>query len=606
MRNKLAVTLLMIGIWYAMFGPASRIEEAEPPKGIVPGQLQVYEDPTTSLTLDQIMDQASQFSDVSAKTPSYFFSSSAYWFRIPVQNLNDQPADLFLNIKYPTLDFVTLHIIDSDGQRREFATGDRLLRQERPVELATTLALPFSIGSGERVELFVRVQANAGAIIFPYEILEPASLQANMLDQWLMHGIMLGLFVAIFMYDLALFIFLKKAIYFYYLAYLLSAYFIIIALDGFGLVAIYPVTTWLANEGLVVFSGLAYLSILLFTRQVLNTRENKSMDWILKSMMAASGLLAASPLFLPVQLTYQMDLAMLFIIPLSVLPNVMMAWRRRLEGALYNLLANVFLLIGMGAFGLVILGILPFQPITLEIIPNGLLAGALLHFFGMANKVLSLQNEKLEAEKDFRQQLEIRQEELEKQVAQRTIELDTARKNAELLAVTDSLTEIYNRRGLFETAIREIKLAERNKRPLSVIMFDIDNFKQINDSFGHIEGDRILCDVVSVVLEEIRDTDLFGRVGGDELLVVLPETPPESALQIAERLRAGIAEKISTGRHSMRVTASFGVAWAANQNYDIDSLQASADIALYRAKNNGRNRVETIDANQPQTSQTEM
>jgi diguanylate cyclase (GGDEF)-like protein len=126
-------------------------------------------------------------------------------------------------------------------------------------------------------------------------------------------------------------------------------------------------------------------------------------------------------------------------------------------------------------------------------------------------------------------------------------------------------------------------------------MLDIDHFKRVNDAHGHAQGDRVLCDLVSSVSRDMRGTDLFGRVGGEEFLLVLPDTSRESAIQLAERLRENIAKEVSVGIPPMSVTASFGVAWITEGSHDLDRLQSAADAALYRAKQNGRNRVETAD-----------
>jgi len=592
-KSSLAIYLIAIASWYAVFSSISRVETTQFPNEIIPGQLQVYEDTTHNLTLDQVLGQRSQFKDVSQKTPSYFFSSSAYWFHIPLQNLNSKSAELFLDIKYPTLDFVTLYSVGSEGVREVVNSGDRIEGKDRPYP-ATDLVIPFLIEGSERLDLFVRVYADDAAILFPHEILDTNSLQFEIQSKRLIHGIIMGLFAAIFMYDLSQFIVLKKSIYFYYLAYIFSTYFIVIALNGLGPALIYPRTIWLANEGLVFFSGLAFSSILLFTREILETYNDKPVDRVIQILIGASMLLAVTPLFLSGKLTYQLLIFMMIAIPLSVFPIAVRAMPR-VAGSLFFAIGAVLILISLGIFGMAIMGILPFHPSFLDIIPSGIIMGGLFHFLSASNRVLTLQEEKLQSEIISRQNLEIRQEELEHLVTERTVELDSARQKAEQLAVIDPLTGIYNRRGLFDAAEREIKIAERNKRPFSVIMFDIDYFKHINDFFGHAEGDRVLCNVVSAVLQEIRTTDLFGRLGGDEFLIVLPETPSESATQIAERVRLSMVEKNIIGDPSMLLTASLGIAWVVNQNYDLESLQSSAVSALYRAKNNGRNRIETIE-----------
>lgn len=159
------------------------------------------------------------------------------------------------------------------------------------------------------------------------------------------------------------------------------------------------------------------------------------------------------------------------------------------------------------------------------------------------------------------------------------------------LALTDQLTGTSNRRKLYMDLQRGIGSVKRHGRPLSVILFDLDHFKLINDSHGHDRGDDILREVVRTISPLLRTTDHFGRWGGEEFILVAPETNLEQASDLAERLRLAIAE-INLEQAS-EVTASFGIA-----EYDFDDspepLIKRADEALYNAKAAGRNRVESF------------
>jgi diguanylate cyclase (GGDEF)-like protein len=159
------------------------------------------------------------------------------------------------------------------------------------------------------------------------------------------------------------------------------------------------------------------------------------------------------------------------------------------------------------------------------------------------------------------------------------------------LAMTDTLTQVDNRRQLEKHLIDEVKRADRHRLPLAVIMFDIDNFKRINDRLGHATGDMVLVTTAQIVRDTLRSSDHFGRWGGDEFLCVATNTSESTANQLAERLRneleqAKICEEIP-------VTGSFGVTCYAHGDTP-DGLVRRADMGLLRAKSNGRNRVVTI------------
>ena len=176
--------------------------------------------------------------------------------------------------------------------------------------------------------------------------------------------------------------------------------------------------------------------------------------------------------------------------------------------------------------------------------------------------------------------------------------LKSANEEIRILSITDPLTGIYNRGYLNERLPQEIKRSLRYKRPLSLILCDIDHFKSVNDKFGHVAGDTILKGFVGCISASIRDQiDWSARYGGEEFLVVLPETDFLGARHLAERLRAVVSEKYHTiGDEEVRITASFGVSGFSpdmlKKNLLVDDMLNHVDKYLYKAKNGGRNRVE--------------
>jgi len=160
------------------------------------------------------------------------------------------------------------------------------------------------------------------------------------------------------------------------------------------------------------------------------------------------------------------------------------------------------------------------------------------------------------------------------------------------LATTDSLTELFNRRHFLELAQREVVRANRYKRPLSLMMMDIDHFKKVNDSYGHDAGDRVLVHLARIGLEQIRDVDIFGRIGGEEFAILLPDTDLASGGEAAERLRREVAGTVvEVNGQQVRITISIGVSTLTESIQDLDALMISADRALYSAKWKGRNKV---------------
>jgi len=165
----------------------------------------------------------------------------------------------------------------------------------------------------------------------------------------------------------------------------------------------------------------------------------------------------------------------------------------------------------------------------------------------------------------------------------------------EQLATLDSLTGLYNRRAILGKLRELINLANRYKEDFSLIMLDIDHFKKINDRYGHLAGDEVLEEIATLIHRNIRDTDIVGRYGGEEFIIILPKTNLSSAWVVAERLRSIIEKtelKDSAG-NTFTITISQGLA-GGERGEDAYSLISRADEALYKAKEKGRNCVQIL------------
>lgn len=159
------------------------------------------------------------------------------------------------------------------------------------------------------------------------------------------------------------------------------------------------------------------------------------------------------------------------------------------------------------------------------------------------------------------------------------------------LAITDSLTGLYNRRHFFELGRREIVRAMRYRRELAMLMLDIDHFKDVNDTYGHATGDQVLRTVSARCRESLREIDLIGRYGGEEFVVLLPETTLDGGRFVAEQLKQRIAMPVEVEDDTITVTASLGVVVLNKHSTSLESMLGYADSALYEAKKAGRNRV---------------
>ncbi|MHB8708237.1 MAG: bacteriohemerythrin [Desulfuromonadales bacterium] len=183
-------------------------------------------------------------------------------------------------------------------------------------------------------------------------------------------------------------------------------------------------------------------------------------------------------------------------------------------------------------------------------------------------------------------------ESLEQKVVARTRDLSELNQQLKLLANTDGLTGVLNRRAFMEEAGSLLQLAQRYRHPLSLLMVDADHFKRVNDTCGHEAGDRVLVALGKIMHQSLRGTDRLGRIGGEEFAILLPETDLEQTAVLAERLLSSVrhAQIEINGGAPLTITVSIGVATLNPLTADIDAIMRAADAALYRAKAAGRDR----------------
>jgi len=168
------------------------------------------------------------------------------------------------------------------------------------------------------------------------------------------------------------------------------------------------------------------------------------------------------------------------------------------------------------------------------------------------------------------------------------------------LAHRDGLTGLYNHAYMQEFLDREIERAQRHSHPLSVLMFDIDHFKKVNDTYGHQAGDTCLKQISQVVLQTIRKIDLAARYGGEEFMVILPETGSDGALILAERLRSAVAQEVvstAAGKISMTISVGIVTCNACTECYDKQQLVSTVDKAMYESKYAGRDQITAVSLN---------
>jgi diguanylate cyclase (GGDEF)-like protein len=180
---------------------------------------------------------------------------------------------------------------------------------------------------------------------------------------------------------------------------------------------------------------------------------------------------------------------------------------------------------------------------------------------------------------------------LQREIAKKNLELERLYAEVKEFSITDPLTGLLNRRGFSHRADQEWNHAVRYKRSITAIMFDIDNFKLFNDTYGHAIGDVVLKKVAERSSMQIRNVDILSRYGGEEFCLILPEIPVSKASLVAEKLRKSISKEMETEAGTFYVTISLGLAANKNGEKNLGELLENADKAMYHAKQTGRDRI---------------
>ncbi len=227
-----------------------------------------------------------------------------------------------------------------------------------------------------------------------------------------------------------------------------------------------------------------------------------------------------------------------------------------------------------------------FQTLLVPVTNQG---GEVTHIYGTARDLPQFLHAQ-RAQEELNRQLELRVSERTQALNLVNEELRETNQILEKLAAQDSLTELANRRYFFEQATAEVLRAQRYKHPLSIQMLDIDHFKTINDRFGHAAGDSVLKAFADVLRSNLRRNDLAARIGGEEFVVLLPETGIDDAMLHAERMRQAIeSSRIQFGNQTLAITVSIGVAGLDPGELSPEPMLLRADGGLYHAKQSGRN-----------------
>jgi diguanylate cyclase (GGDEF)-like protein len=533
---------------------------------------------------------------------NFGFTQSAYWLRLHIVNSAPDSRAAILDMHYTRLTDLQLYVPTPDGGHRIMKCG--LHRPAAEWAYSNRFCVfPVDVAGHGDVVLYLRVEALA-AMIVPLQLwARPAFETYEQRDEFI-HAAYFGMGLAMGLFNLLLYVSLRDRSYLLYVIFVSSVLLAIAGQTGVGKQWLWTDSVVWANLANNVGYSLGIASLLLLAQRMLSTHERMPrIDRLFRWMAIVYALLPLGFYFFYRQLVAPAALANAAAMSLILFAGLYGCWQRQ-RSAYFFVLAFAMMCLSAIAIGLQSLNLLWDRMPTTYILQLGSAMDMILLSFALADRFhterrekLVAQQQMLAAERELVTTLQNSERHLEMRVEQRTAELTASnsalsKANADLArqAITDRLTGMFNRLKLDQSLNSELLRCQRYTGIFSVILLDIDHFKAVNDTHGHLAGDQVLVAVAEVMHAQTREIDIAGRWGGEEFLVLCPNTDSEGARILAEKLRTAIAchDHGDIGHK----TASFGVAtYRAGDN--VSSLVSRADAALYQAKHLGRNRVET-------------
>lgn len=532
--------------------------------GLSTGFLQETQGP---LTLPEAMAayHAGTFAPGTTPVLNFGIGAKPVWIHFAVDNPTAAPVHKKLSIEIAWLDRIEVHFRSQEGIIATHRAGDRQAFKQRPLA-SRYFVFDHAFGAGIS-DVFIRVET-PDPMVVPIYLLNQETSRIRQTQQELSYGAVYGFLLALLAYNALLFASLRSSRYLSYAIYLAAFMAMNIAYTGHGYAWLWPESLawqqW-SNPMLMYLYGVSGLvfAIRFLDLRVYFPRARKAVI----AFCAAFGVLVAAAFLLDslkAALLAAFSFAFLFTGIMLFLGVISVHAGQK--PAKYFLIAALAAMVGALLMTLSTWGFIPHNSWTFRAVEIGMLLDATLLALALAYQFRVGQEERLRAEQ---------------------------------LAQLDPLTGLNNRRAFYDKTNALWSQAVRHAHPTSVMLFDIDRFKQINDAHGHAHGDDVLKAVARMLRDSIREEDILARWGGEEFIVFLPETGRDEGMALAERLRAATADlRVPGEAGDTRVTASIGIAQAESEHFTLDALIASADECLYQAKQQGRNRVAGCAAGQ--------
>jgi diguanylate cyclase (GGDEF)-like protein len=561
--RRIAVVVLAWAAVPAFAGRAAVDAVAPPTQPLGEYMTVLDENPAAPLSLADVLQLTAtdRFVPAGGKVLGLGIGHRPIWVHLHVDNATDRSVTRYLAIGTPWIDDLDVHVVNAGQGTASWRTGDAV-RGALHLNEALGYVFEYSFPPG-RSEVLIRA-ATDDPLVLEARLLTAESAARSAARDRYAYGFFYGFLGALIVYNLVMFLTVGRRNSLFYSIYLITVAALNITYTGRSLAWLWPDAPGIQRYAILVLMVLTATTGLRFAREFLELDQRAPrLGWTLRWACRGALLLMAAT----VVAGWQEGAAWLAFVVVAVFASTMIglgvfAVRHRQNAAGYFLVAAIASMIGVGLTLFAVWGLIPFNTWTYHGVEVGMMLDATLLSLALAKFVRMQMLERQRAERDAR---------------------------------LDPLTLIFNRRGFYEQAEAPWRLAIRHRRPLSLVMMDLDHFKSVNDRFGHSVGDLVLAETGAMLARSIRAGDIVARWGGEEFILLLPETDLDAGAEFAERIRVATGALVATLRDTgLQVTASFGVGQLA-AGQDLDALIDLVDKALYAAKQAGRDRVVRTD-----------
>ena len=554
------------------------------------------EKPGESLGIEEISKMS--FTKLISNAFTFGYKKNNFWFRFSVYNDSKEAKTMILEFTEIFHEKVDLYIVSDHITHKK--NGLRVPVQERNIkESNPAFSLQFS--PYESKELYVNIASIYGVfgalqIKTPEQFYKDTQLKNNM------YFFYFGAVIIIALYNLFIFFYFREKIYIFYVSYVLI--FVIWASNYKGILL--PYISMKTYDLLQITVPIFFTLLILFTQTVLETKKYFSLfHKVLNGFIVVLFISFVWMLLFIHSGFYFMNLAASPLLPFLLLVAFWALYKGQKFAKIY-LLGLIIYIISMILISQLALGILPYSILLSNAPIIGSVFEIMLFSLLLAYRINLLREETLDAQGKLIAQQRTESSRLFHAVAEKTLALNNANRQLEeelekkkklekeltFQASTDSLTGLMNRRSFFSVCSKEMKRAIRSNTELSFLTVDIDKFKDVNDTYGHPFGDEVIRSIAKMMVENTREIDYVGRIGGEEFAILMPATDIDSAFQMADRLRINIAKyKIIFENEMTQVSISIGLSCLRREDSEIETIVDRSDKALYEAKESGRNKV---------------